>query len=225
MSQLSDQKSSLFGKQKTSNSSSSATTKASSTASIPTVPLKAASKTGALTTATNSGVASAYVLSPAARDRKIEEAKQESEIGMKCLQKTVFQWSPDHLSAAPHFEYSSNAYKAAGELKLARLMMLQSTESNKGAKCLAAAAMTAAKAAVIGHSMNRVDYASADYLLSAELWELEGDLNKSADMISKAAIELEDEEPLKALTLHTRGDCRSFFSVLRCVLPPCHYSN
>lgn len=209
MSQLSDQKSSLFGKPKASNTSSSstsATSKASTTSTTYVAPVKAPSKTGALTTSTSSGVAAAYVLSPAARSKKIEEAKQESEIGMKCLQKTVFQWSPDHLSAAPHFEYSSNAYKAAGELKLARLMMIQSAESNQGAKCLAAAAMSAAKAAVIGHSMGRVDYASADYLLSAELWELEGDINKSADMISKAAIELEDEDPVKAITLHTRGN-------------------
>lgn len=226
MSQLSDQKSSLFGKPKASNASSSsatasATAKASTTSTASVAPPKAPGKTGGLTTAANSGVASAFVLSPAARARKIEEAKQESEIGMKCLQKTVFQWSPDHLGAAPHFEYSSNAYKAAGELKLARLMMLQSTESNKLSKCVASAALTAVKAAVIAHSMNRSDYASADYLLSAELWEQEGDINKSAEMISKAAIELEDDEPVKALALHTRGKrCFLFLfsSLLRCVL-------
>lgn len=208
MSQLSDQKSSLFGKLKASNASSSsatATAKAYTTATASVAPPKAPGKTGGLTTATNSGVASAFVLSPAARARKIEEAEQESDIGMKCLQKTVFQWSPDHLGAAPHFEYSSNAYKAAGDLKLARLMMLKSTESNKCSKCVASAALTAVKAAVIAHSMNRPDYASADYLLSAELWEQEGDINKSAEMISKAAIELEDNEPVKALALHTRG--------------------
>lgn len=210
MSNLSAQKSSLFGKPKAAgaaSSTASATAKpATTTVSAPAPIVKPVSKTACLTSATNKGVATASIMSPAARSRKIEEAKEESEIGMKCLKTSVFQWAPDHLAAAPHFESSSNAYKAAGELKLARLMMLQSADSNEGAKCLAAAAVTCVKAAVIAHSMERADFESADYQRSAELWGIMGDLDKCAEMLSKAGKVMEDDKPQIALDLHKRGE-------------------
>lgn len=133
---------------------------------------------------------------------------------MKCLKTTVFQWSPDHLAAAPHFESSSNAYKTAGELKLARLMMLQSADSHEGSKCLGVAALSCVKAALIGRAMGRSDLSSADYQRSAELWGINGDLDKCAEMLSKAAKEVEDDKPFMALGLHKRGNFFTKSSVL-----------
>ena len=201
-----DQKSSLFGKPKASNASSSSassTAKISATSTVSTPIVKPPSKTAGLATST---VAVAPVLSSAARLKKIEEAKEASELGMKALKTSVFQWSPDHLAAAPHFETSSNAYKIAGELKLARLMMLQSADSHEGSKCLGVAALTCVKAALIAHSMGKSDLASADYQRSAELWGINGELDKCSDMLSKAAKEVEEDKPCAALGLHKRGN-------------------
>jgi hypothetical protein len=51
---------------------------------------------------------------------------------MKYLKTTLFQWAPDHLAAAPQFEKSADAYKAAGELTTARLMYVKAAESHYG---------------------------------------------------------------------------------------------
>jgi hypothetical protein len=111
----------------------------------------------------------------------------------------------ENLGAAPYFEYSSNAYKAAGELKLARLMMIQSADSHDASGCQAAAACSFVKAAVIAHTMDKYELSSADYVKSAELWGVSGDLDKCSEMLSKAAKELEDDNPPAALDLHKRG--------------------
>lgn len=202
------QKSSLFGKPKSStnaSSSSGSAPKITTSSAVPAPVVKPVSKTACLTASANKGVAALPVLSEGARARKIEEAKENSEAGMKCLKTSVFQWSPDHLAAAPYFENSSNAYKAVGELKFARLMMLQSAESHDASGCQAAAACSFVKAAVIAHSMDKFELSSADYLKSAELWGVTGDLDKCAEMLSKAAKEVEDDNPQAALDLHKRG--------------------
>ena len=215
MSQLSDQKSSLFGKPKgvkgssSSSNSVSTTAKPVTTSPTPVLVPKAPSKTASLTSATAGKSApiskAGIVLSPAARSKKIDEAKEESAIGMKNLKTSVFQWAPDHLAAAPHFEASSNAYKAAGELKLARLMMLQSADSHEGAGCPSAAAVTCIKSAVIAQTMGDLDLSSADYQRAAELYGINGDLDKCAEIMARAAKELVDYQPAKALELYMKG--------------------
>ena len=214
---LTDQKSSLFGKPKGSAAppGQKASVTASSTADVP-LPIsapKVPGKTASLSanpskSVTNSSVG--VVLSPAARARKVEEAKEESALGMKALKTSVFQWSPDHLAAAPHFESSSNAYKAAGEFELARLMMLQSAESHDAAGCTAAAAVTCVKAATISQFMNRTDLSSLDFQKSAEYWGIQGELDKCADLLSKAAKELVTDQPQQALALYIKGNKRVF---------------
>ena len=210
-SNLAAQKSSLFGKPKGSSAASSSASATAKVAIVSPAPIvskpvgKTASLTSSTTTKSSTSATMGIVLSPDARARKIDEAKEESAIGMKALKTTVFQWSPDHLAAAPHFEASSNAYKAAGEFKLARLMMLQSADSHEGAGCLAAAAVTCVKAAVIAQTMNRSDYSSSDYKRCAELWGMQGDLDKCAEMMAKAAKELVDDKPAEALELYKRG--------------------
>jgi uncharacterized protein YktB (UPF0637 family) len=59
------------------------------------------------------------------REKKLAEARENSTKGSKCLQTSVFQWSPDHITAATYFEMSAEAYKIAGDLENAKLMFLQ----------------------------------------------------------------------------------------------------
>ena len=232
MSQLSDQKSSLFGKPKGVKGSSSSSTSVSTTAKpattspTPVLVPKAVGKTASLTASTagkSTPIAkTGIVLSPAARSKKIDEAKEESAIGMKNLKTSVFQWNPDHLAAAPHFEASSNAYKAAGELKLARLMMLQSADSHEGAGCPSAAAVTCIKSAVIAQSMGELDLSSADYQRAAELYGINGDLDKCAEIMARAAKELVDDQPAKALELYMKGIVSPpdyYRTTVKCFLP------
>jgi hypothetical protein len=186
MSQHSDQKNSLFGNAKGSKAPGVTTPSSSSlSSSTSTQPLK--SKTVSLkATKTATTSTGGIVLSPAVKARKIEEAKEESELGMKCLKKSVFQWSPDYLAAAPHFDISGNAYKAAGEFKMARLMFLQSADSHEGANCLAAAAVACVKAGAIAQAMNRNDLYADDLKRSAELYGVNGELDKCAEMTARA---------------------------------------
>jgi hypothetical protein len=78
------------------------------------------------------GVSASTGLTSAIREKKIAEAKELSERGMKFLKTSVFQWQPDNLAAAPLFESSSNAYKAANDLENARIMMLKCAECHEG---------------------------------------------------------------------------------------------
>ena len=75
---------------------------------------------------------STTTMTPAAKSKKLEEAREYSEKGMKYLKTTIFQWAPDHLAAAPQFDKSADAYKAAGELTNARLMYVKAAESHYG---------------------------------------------------------------------------------------------
>lgn len=90
----------------------------------------------ATTTSTTTGIrtstTSTASMTPAAKSKKLEEAREYSEKGMKYLKTTLFQWAPDHLAAAPQFEKSADAYKAAGELTNARLMYVKAAESHYG---------------------------------------------------------------------------------------------
>ncbi len=95
----------------------------------------------------SSGGSIASSLSSTAKSKKIDEARDWNKRGLKHLQTSMFQWNPDHLAAAPCFENSSNAYKLAGELDLAKEMMQESGSANEAAGCLSAAAVSFGKAA------------------------------------------------------------------------------
>ena len=98
--------------------------------------------TKGLTSSMNNTAAVGAGLSAAAKAKKLEEARETSENGMKFLRTSVFKWAPDHLGAAPNFEASSNLYKAAGDYENARLMMLQAAISHNGYGAHAAAAIS-----------------------------------------------------------------------------------
>ena len=154
---------------------------------------------------TGSVSATGVRLSPEMKAKKIEEGRQLSEKGMICLKVTVFQWKPDHLLAAPIFEQSSNAYRAAGELELARIMMVQSAASHQGYGASSTAAVALLNAAKIAQTQNNPPQAAAHFKASAELWGDYGDTNKCADVLAKAAKELEAEDAGEALALYTRA--------------------
>jgi len=90
------------------------------------------SSTSTSTTGGRTSTTSTTTMTPAAKSKKLEEAREYSEKGMKYLKTTIFQWAPDHLAAAPQFDKSADAYKAAGELTNARLMYVKAAESHYG---------------------------------------------------------------------------------------------
>lgn len=156
---------------------------------------------GTSTSVTGSGV----LLSNEMRLKKIEEARDFSERGMKAIKVTVFQWKADHLLAAPLFESSSNAYKAAGELEQARVMMVQSAKSHEGYGALSTCAVAYMNAAKIAQAQNNKVQAAEHFKESAEMWGSHGDVEKCADVLAKAAKELENEKPTEALDLYNRA--------------------
>jgi hypothetical protein len=189
---LSANKSALFGK----TPSTTASTAKPTTASKP----------------PPASVAAAPVISSAVKAKKIEEAREWSQKGMEYLKKTVFKWNPDHMAAAPCFEKASNSYKVlllhdlrlslkfyltqtlflkiAGELELSREMMVKSAQSNESAGILSAAALCYFKAADIAKSENRSDLSSNLLEQASEMYGVFGDLDKSAEMLAKAAKEV-----------------------------------
>lgn len=171
---LSANKSALFGKGSGSTPSTIATS-----GSKPSAKLSGGSSSSSSST-----------ISPAVKAKKIAEAEEWNGKGNEHLKKSVFKWTPDHLAAAPCFEKASTSYKLAGELDLARQLLVKSAESNEIAGCSSAAANNYCKAAEIAHSNNRFDQSASHYQQSSELYGINGDLDKSAEMLAKAAKEV-----------------------------------
>ena len=144
-------------------------------------------------------------LSAEQKMKKIDEARDLSERGMKCLKVTVFQWKADHLAAAPLFEGSSNAYKAAGELEQARVMMVQCSKSHDAYGAPGPAAIALMNAAKIAQAQHNAVQAANHFKESAELWGTHGEIVQCAEVLAKAAKELEREQPEEALELYHRS--------------------
>ena len=173
-------------------SSSSATSSTTSAMKVPTTTgISAHNGTGGLTSTQKA--------------KKLEEAKEFMDKAAQALKKTIFSWKPDHLAAAPQFEYAANAYKLAGELELARTTMLQSVDSHEKADTLGAAALTCVKASQIAQAMGRYDLSSADLERSAELWGIHGDIDKCAETLAKAAKDMGNVNASLALNLYKRA--------------------
>ena len=220
---LSAQKNSLFGSagnkksdnsnKKTSSgggsvapsSSSSATSNGATRPAVSAATTSGTSVPKAPTTSAKSNSVPLVGLPPAQKAKKIAEAQEYMEKATQALKKTIFSWKPDHLAAAPNFESAANSYKMAGELELAHSTMLQSVDSHEKAGTLAAAALTCVKAAQIAQMMERFDVASADWERSAELWGANGELDKCAETLAKAAKELVQVQPSQALALYKRA--------------------
>eukprot|EP01035_Chromulina_nebulosa_P018162 gene18162-23820_t len=144
-------------------------------------------------------------LSPAIKAKKLEEAKELSKRGVKHLEKTVFKWNPDYLAAAPLFESAADIYKQLEEYDISIATYIKSAECNEAINALASAALTVMKAAAVAQLKKDSKLTSSLFEKSAELWGLHGDIERSAEILSKAANELDDEDPVAALELYKRA--------------------
>ena len=217
MSSLSAQKSALFGsaagggvKKPASSSSSSSSSSLSAAApnkpAAAKLPPPAAPAPTAAKAATTTSTITSIGLTPAQKQKKLAEAAEHLEKAAKALKVTVFSWKPDHLAAAPNFEYASNAFKVAGDLDRAHAAMLQAIDAHEKADTHGAAALACTKAAQLAQSMGRHDLACADLERGAELWGVNGDVDKCADTLSKAAkAAAAAPDAKKAQALHRRA--------------------
>ena len=94
-------------------------------------------------------------LSPAACEKKIAEGKELHERALKHLKTSLFQWSPDHVAAAPTLEAAGNCYNTAGELEQAQALYLLSADSHDKAGSAAACAQTLLKASKVAKVCTR----------------------------------------------------------------------
>jgi tetratricopeptide (TPR) repeat protein len=190
---LSQNKSALFGKEPLSSSSNTVPKIVSKTASAPIAKI-------------NTGISPATI-----KAKKIEEAKEWNDKAIKHIKTSVFQWSADYLAAAPCYESSSNAYKAAGELEQARKMMVSSAEANEKAGCLTASALCFIKASDLAKSMNNSELVNTHLLQGAELYGINGEMDKSAEIYAKIAKELGKDNSTKSISYYKK--CKQFTCV------------
>jgi len=178
MSNLNAKKGALFGN-KAGSSSTVGKTSTSTTVNNTTSATKQPKTTGMTSKATGTTISNEVKL------KKINEAKEWSEKGMKFLKTSVFQWEPDHLAAAPCFEKSAAAYKAAGEDELARKLLLQSAISCEKSNTLSSGALALVKASEIAKSQGNIDYVIQDLEKAAELYGIDGKIDSCADIYFK----------------------------------------
>lgn len=116
-------KDALFGKsQSKASGTTSVSNISSSTAVAPAS--KSSGKTSGLSLDMFTGNDASFMSSETKR-KHIEEGNQYHESALKALQTSIFQWKPDHISAASMFERSANCYKTAQEYERARMDMVQ----------------------------------------------------------------------------------------------------
>ncbi len=178
MSNLNAKKGALFGN-KAGSSSTGGKTTTSTTVNNTTSATIQPKTTGMTSKATGTTISNEVKL------KKINEAKEWSEKGMKFLKTSVFQWEPDHLAAAPCFEKSAAAYKAAGEDELARKLLLQSAISCEKSNTLSSGALALVKASEIAKSQGNIDYVIQDLEKAAELYGIDGKIDSCADIYFK----------------------------------------
>lgn len=148
---------------------------------------------------------SAPVISPELKAKKITEAKDLISRAMKNLQTSIFQWSPDHLAAASLFESASNIYVSIGDNDEALVLLEKSINSHQASGVDSAAALALVKASKITQAQ-KLPKKTAEYLeRAAEVWGTNGDLEKYSDLLAKAAKELEQVEPSRAVALYQKS--------------------
>lgn len=129
-------------------------------------------------------------LSAEAKRKKLEEARDFQARGMKNLQTSLFQWSPDHLTAAPYFEQSCDAFKQAGDYENAITMALKAAESYEACNTYASAALAKNKAYQCAKEMDNRKRAAKYLQDCAETWAIHGDLQKYGETLAKVAKEV-----------------------------------
>jgi len=175
-------------------SGSKPTTNTTTTSSSSTSKTSSSSTTTSSSTAQSKTLKSSTTISPQLKLKKIEEAKEESEKGMKYLKKTIFNWSPDHLAAAPCFENSANAYKTAGEYKMSYMMFMKASESHEGCNCSSAAGMACVKASEVAKLGLDISEVVESMRKASQYFGIDGKIDKAAEMIYKLAKEYDSYE-------------------------------
>eukprot|EP00981_Chlorochromonas_danica_P002020 scaffold413_cov176-Ochromonas_danica.AAC.16 len=150
---LSKNKESLFGSKGSTSGATSTAPKATATtaalSSNTSATSAGAGKTAGLTfKGVDSSSSQGPTMSLETRRKKIAEAREQSEKGMTALKTTLFQWKPDHLSAATYFERSADLYKVAGDLKNALLLNVQAAQSHEACGAMASTAVSDAAVTV-----------------------------------------------------------------------------
>lgn len=156
-------------------------------------------------------------MSSALQDRKRNEAKEALKQGNKCLEKTMFRWHPDYLSAAPLFEKAAEAFRSAGDLEMAKKVFAQAAvvqNKNKSAFRAAQNCENAAKIVVQQIKDTRATGAAKDKLLEEMKKSYEaacsyysdmGELGKAADALLKGATSCEENGMADVRELYMRA--------------------
>eukprot|EP00602_Paraphysomonas_sp_CaronLab_P001215 CAMPEP_0185020322 /NCGR_PEP_ID=MMETSP1103-20130426/2920_1 /TAXON_ID=36769 /ORGANISM="Paraphysomonas bandaiensis, Strain Caron Lab Isolate" /LENGTH=403 /DNA_ID=CAMNT_0027551151 /DNA_START=12 /DNA_END=1223 /DNA_ORIENTATION=+ len=148
---------------------------------------------------------SAIGISPTLKTKKINEAKEHEDRGNKFLKTSIFQWSPDYMAASAAFEAAAKCYYTAEELDLASEFYIRAADNNEACNTHSAAAMAIIKAADINKQQGNRAEASRLYQRAASLWGVNGEVLKAGEFLCKAAKELENVDPSKALELYYEG--------------------
>lgn len=205
---LTKNKESLFGNKGSTSGTASTAPKATTTtshASTTSTTIAGAGKTAGLTFKGVDSSSQGPSMSVEARRKKITEAREQSEKGMNALKTTLFQWKPDHLSAATYFERSADLYKAAGDLKNSLLLTVQAAQSHEACGAMASTALLKMKAAGLASEQGDLAQSRALLLEAAEAWGVHGDLVKYGETLAKLAKEEEDHDGKRAAELYLQG--------------------
>lgn len=199
-------KSSLFatGNKKDAGGAGGGTASSSSSASG-TASNKPVSKTAGINFGVFTGISS---VSDAVKTKNAEDAKKSVAIAEENLKTSLFQWKPDYISAAPHFERASGFYKTAGMMALAKEYLLKSADCHDQSGSYSGAAVAYMKAALMADEESLFSESKATYIMAAERWGLAGDLPKYAECFWKAGKEASKggaSSPTEATELFTRA--------------------
>eukprot|EP01039_Chlorochromonas_danica_P002507 gene2507-2745_t len=207
---LSKNKESLFGSKGSTSGATSTAPKATATtaalSSNTSATSAGAGKTAGLTfKGVDSSSSQGPTMSLETRRKKIAEAREQSEKGMTALKTTLFQWKPDHLSAATYFERSADLYKVAGDLKNALLLNVQAAQSHEACGAMASTALLKTKAAGLASEQGDLEQSRALLLEAAEAWGVHGDLVKYGETLAKLAKEEEGHDGKRAAELYLQA--------------------
>ena len=148
-------------------------------------------------------------ISAETKAQKLAEARSLDKVGDEYLQTSLFKWSPDHLGASTKFEHASNAYKVAGEMRLACETMEKAAKSHAGYNSFGTAATSFVNASKLAAAMpdgTGVDKAVQLLTAGAEMWSLHGDVFQVAQCYLAAGevSEMWNADRSRALYLQAR---------------------
>lgn len=125
--------------------------------------------------------------SPAYRAKIVARAVSKEELGENFLKTSIFKWDADHLGAGPLYDQAGDAYGIVEDYDQAQRCYTQAMKSYEAVGLLSSSAMVASKASATASSQGDVTKACKLLVTSAELWGLNGEVSKFAEVLAKAA--------------------------------------